>query len=282
MVVEDLAAEAVQLPLAPQGQWAARAHAARRRAFGQRSRKRNRNLTNFARQAEACNSLGRSRTADHLLPLDTSQPRASAKGKGQWKVWTPEAVLRAAFAKEVVSARAIAAQVDGSSGSFARETRPFIAQCLAKEQEECWKRNVAQAQHEAGGSCSYVLCNMMFDETELEVSVTDFGPAAWSILASHSQLTIAASGQGSERDVDIVRHPRALPTKQATTMCPVLCAGPGGLLPGISEIEADVKAVMATCDAGAANLKLLRHLQAMLPSDTFSYPYFAHSIEMGM
>ena len=104
----------------------------------------------------------------------SKQPDLEICGKGQWKVWTPEAILRAAFAKEVLPARAVAAQVDGSSGSYARETRSFIAASLDKEQKEGWARQVAQAQHDAGGRLSYVLCNMMFDETELEVSVQDF------------------------------------------------------------------------------------------------------------
>ena len=217
------------------------AQQARNRAFGQRSRKVQRNLASFELQAQTCNALGRSRTMDHLVPTDIKAARPRICGKGQWKVWTPEAILRAAFAKEVLPARAVAAQVDGSSGSYARETRSFIAASLDKEQKEGWARQVAQAQHDAGGRLSYVLCNMMFDETELEVSVQDFGPGQWNILASHTQLTIAVSGEGSERDFDIMRPPMVIPTKQAVTMWPVLCDGVGGLMPGVCEVEAGFK-----------------------------------------
>ena len=248
------------------------AQQARNRAFGQRSRKVQRNLASFELQAQTCNALGRSRTMDHLVPTDIKAARPRIYGKGQWKVWTPEAILRAAFAKEVLPARAVAAQVDGSSGSYARETRSFIAASLDKEQKEGWARQVAQAQHDAGGRLSYVLCNMMFDETELEVSVQDFGPGQWNILASHTQLTIAVSGEGSERDFDIMRPPMVIPTKQAVTMWPVLCDGVGGLMPGVCEVEAGFKAILVTCDAAAANLKVLRYLLAVTPDDVLLLP----------
>ena len=248
------------------------AQAARHRAAGQRSRGVQRNLASFALQAQTCNSLGRSRTMDHLDPTDSKETRPRITGKGKWKIWTPEAILRAAFAMEVLPARAIAAQVDGSSGSQARETRSFIGECLDKEQKEGWARHVAQGQHDSGGRLSYVLCNMMFDETELEVHVQDFGPGQWNVLASHTQLTIANSGGGPARDFDIIRPPRTIPTKQAVTMWPVLCDGVGGLLPGVCEVEAGFKAILVTCDAAAANLKLLRYLLAITPDDVLVLP----------
>ena len=44
-------------------------------------------------QASHANSSGRSRTADHLLPME-SEKRAQVFEKGAWKVWMPEALLR--------------------------------------------------------------------------------------------------------------------------------------------------------------------------------------------
>ncbi len=244
--------------------------AARRSARSRLSKGQARNLRNFALQAEAANSLGRSRTLDHLIPTDARENRPQAKGKGQWKVWTPESILRAAFAKEGLSNRAVAGQVDGASSSYARETRSFIAGCLDKEQADGWERCVLQAHQEANGTLAYAISNMVFDETELEVFVEGFGPALWSILASHAQLTLSATGQGC--DYDILRPPRAIPTKQAVTMWPPLCEGLGGLWPGVSAIDARFRAILTTCDAGPANLKVLRHLMALAPDDVLFLP----------
>ena len=73
----------------------------RQRAFGRRSLSKGqaRNVKKFSIQAEAANSLGRGRTLDHLIPTDACEDRPRPKGKGQWKVWTPETMLRAAFQK---------------------------------------------------------------------------------------------------------------------------------------------------------------------------------------
>ena len=53
-------------------------------------------------------------------------------------------------------------------------------------------------------------------QTELEVFVEGFGPTLWSTLASHSQLTLSATGQGF--DYDILRPPRAIPTKPRVSL----------------------------------------------------------------
>ena len=241
-----------------------------RYARGGLSKNQARNVRNFALQAQTANSLGRGRTLDHLIPTDGRENRPQAKGKGQWKVWTPESILRAAFAKEGLPNRAVAGQVDGASSAYARETRSFIAGCLDKEQTDGWERCVQQAHQEAEGTLAYAISNMVFDETELEVCVDSFGAALWSILASHTQLTLSASGQGW--DYDVLRPPRAIPTKQAVTMWPPLCEGLGGLWPGVSAIDARFRAILTTCDAGPANLKVLRHLMALAPDDVLFLP----------
>ena len=244
----------------------------RQRAFGRRSLSKGqaRNVKNFSIQAEAANSLGRVRTLDHLIPTDACEDRPRPKGKGQWKVWTPETMLRAAFAKEGLANRAVADQVDGASSAYARVCRSFMAGCLDRVQKAGWERCLKQAHQEAQGTLAYAISNMVFDETELEVFVEGFGPALWSILASHSQLTLSATGQGF--DYDILRPPRAIPTKQAVTMWPTLCEGLGGLWPSVSAIDANFKAILTTCDAGPANLKVLRHLMALAPDDVLFLP----------
>ena len=243
---------------------------ARRLAFGRRRRAQSRSARNFALQAQACHNMGRGRTQDHVIPETLHVPRPSAKGKGQWKTWTPESVLRVAFAKETLSARAVAAQVDGGSAAYALESREFVAEVLDQEQMRGWSRCVAQAEHEGGGRCSYTINNIIFDEAEIEISVEDFGPALWNVLASHSQLTVSAAGKTI--DCDIIRPPRAIPTKQAVTMWPILAEGLGGLWPGVSDIQARFKAVLLTCDAASANLKMLRYFSAIAPDDTYILP----------
>ena len=110
----------------------------------------------------------------------------------------------------------------------------------------------------------FALTNLMFDETELELNIGGVhGEAAWSVLASHGQITYC--GHGEVVDIDAVRAPCILPTKKAVTMWPVLSAGPAGLWPGVTSVNAKFRAVLVTCDAGPANLKLLRHLCALLP-----------------
>ena len=212
----------------------------------------------FALQAQACNSLGRSRTTDHLLPESSRAERPRAKGKGQWKTWTPEALLRAGFAKESMASREVAAQVDGGSPLQALEAKCFVADCIEKEQIDGLARLVSQveyyeANHNAGDEpkpLAFAIYNMMFDETELELTVDEFGPNSWSVLASHAQLTVAVP----------------------TTMWPALCSGSGGLWPGVCNINAELRAVLVTCDAAASNLKLLRYLEAMCPDNVFLLP----------
>jgi hypothetical protein len=47
-----------------------------------------------------------------LLPLQPEAKRVAAKGRGAWKVWTPEAVLRVAFAEQSSASRQVAKEID--------------------------------------------------------------------------------------------------------------------------------------------------------------------------
>ena len=84
---------------------------------------------------------------------------------------------------------------------------------------------------------------MVFDETELEINLHGYGIGAWSILASHAPRSFRVCGK--THDSDIIRLPVALPNKQATTMRGALCTGEG-LWPGLSEIKAKVRAILAS------------------------------------
>ena len=90
------------------------------------------------------------------------------------------------------------------------------------------------------------------------------------MLASHAQMAFRVNGQ--THDFDFIRLPMAIPNKQACTMWPALCAGDGGLWPGLSLVKAKLRAVLVTCDAAPANIKLLNHLLCVLADRTLLLP----------
>ena len=59
----------------------------------------------FRKQAAHANSTGRNRTKDFVIPDSSSAKRQAPRAKGKWKQWTPDAVLRAAFANDTTCRR---------------------------------------------------------------------------------------------------------------------------------------------------------------------------------
>ena len=90
----------------------------------------------FRKQAAHANSTGRNRTKDFVVPESSNAKRQAPKGKGKWKQWTPEAVLRTAFAKENMVIRHIAEQVDGGSASHAANCKLFASELIMRGQKE--------------------------------------------------------------------------------------------------------------------------------------------------
>ena len=82
--------------------------------------------------------------------------------------------------------RHVADQVDGGSASHASECRFFAAQLVMAGQQR-GMQIVGEKGKRTG--LKFAMTNMIFDETELEVNLQSFGLGAWSILASHAQLT---------------------------------------------------------------------------------------------
>ena len=222
----------------------------------------------FKWQAMASNASGRHRTVDHMLPLqplDESRPKP--KGRGAWKQWTPEALLRSAFGEATATVRQSAREIDGASAAHVIKARMFIAKCIL----DCQDSHVQSERNRLRQSgLLYHILNMMFDETELEVDLTEAGAASWSILASHSQLSIHAAGQDLE--IDIARPPRALPRKTASCMWGALCLDDGGLRPGFIGSDAKFSAVLVSCDQHPANIRLLKHLHSVVPQNVFVFP----------
>ena len=245
-----------------------KSRAALLRLLGQGKKRKAEKAAAFESQAAFANSTGRNRTPDYSMPSSVGFKAVGQKGPGKWKKWTPEAVLRTAFASENAAVRQVAEQVDGGSASHSALCKLFVAGLIFKQQEAGFARFLEQ--HEDG--LEYALTNMMFDETELEINLHEVGLGAWSILASHSQMTFKEKDKDPV-DFDFIRVPVALPNKQAATMWPALCAGEGGLWPGLSDVRAKLRAVLVTCDAAPANLKLLGHLTSVVDAKTLVLPF---------
>ena len=264
MDLQNLAA-IVQKQQGPQGNAPDRARRVRalRRVEG-RERRANVAEVSFRMQVQASNRSGRGRTEDHVLPESSSAQRSAAKGRGAWKKWTADAILRGGFAPGSMSSRNAASQMEGASAAGILSARVFVAECVDEGQHQYASKVLRRLEHACGDDpLDFALINLMFDETELELNMGSDGEAAWSVLASHGQITYC--GQGEIFDFDAVRAPCVLPTKRAATMWPVLCSGLSGLWPGVTSVNARMRAVLVTCDAGAANIKLLKHLCACLP-----------------
>lgn len=148
----------------------------------QQSGKLSRQLT---AQIQAFNRSGSARTLDHQLPL-VGQKRARAGGKGQWKSWTPEAVLRAAYASPMSSQKELRYLVGSGSGKHASQCRHVVAQCIADGQKAGLRRIRSSSKHVGGRLLGYVV-NLMFDETKLPLLLHSRKPRSFSILASHAQ-----------------------------------------------------------------------------------------------
>lgn len=228
----------------------------------------------FQSQASFANSTGRNRTKDFLIPDSVGARPRGGSGRGQWKKWTPEAVLRAAFSNESMAARHVAEQVDGGSASHATQCKLYIANLILQGQQDGLEKFLREHKAQNGeDAIQFALTNCIFDETELEINLHEFGLGEWSILASHSQLTFKV-GQ-TYHDYDVIRLPQALPNKTAATMWPALCGdgSVGGLWPGLSRVPAKIRAVLVTCDAAPANVKLLGHLSSVLDERTLLLPF---------
>ena len=205
------------------------------------------------------------------MPSSAGNSVLARNGTGKWKSWTPEAIQRAAPANENMAVRHTAEQVDGGSASHAMLCRLFLSQLVLKGQQAGLARFLEQAKHDANqGEMQFALTNMIFDETELELNLHEYGQGAWSVLASHAQMAFRVNGQ--THDFDFIRLPMAIPNKQACTMWPALCAGDGGLWPGLSLVKAKLRAVLVTCDAAPANIKFLNHLLCVLDDRTLLLP----------
>ena len=241
------------------------------RLVGSQRKQRSEKAQAFESQARFANATGRNRTKVFLIPAVPGAKATSTNGRGYWKKWTCEAVLRAAFSNESMAVRHVAEQVDGASASHAAQCKLFVANLIFKGQQAGLQRLIESQQDADGFAFDFAMINCIFDETELEVNLHEYGLGEWSILASHSQMSFGSHQE--TQDYDVIRLPVALPNKQATTMWEALCCGDGGLWPGLTRVPARFRVVLITCDSAPANLKLLRHLQKVLDPRTLCLPF---------
>ena len=227
-------------------------------------------------QSTAFNASGRGRTKDHLFPQHkTGLARPKVRGKGAWKKWTHESIMRCGFSFETATHRQEAAEVDGAGQTHTGQCRFVCALSILQAQEEGMKRLINR-------SPNWVIKNLMFDESSFDLAESRRMPlVTHSVLLSHAQITAKIGDEVVCHHV--LREPQVLlPTMNSATMCEALRAGPGGFASDFHPPAArGLQAVLTTCDAHAANIKLLQHAAFMQGPDELLLPYLCTQHRMG-
>ena len=214
-------------------------------------------------QARHHNVSGGARTADHELPLFGERRRKSL-GKGRWRTWTPEAVVKAAFALE--SSQSDVKRIVGSgSGRHGSLCRNAVAHAIIDAQRRGLKR--LQGRQDV----VVFMNNLMFDETKLPLLLKRGGHRSYSVLASHSQVSVALD-DGTVFDEDVIRPPKVLRRSNGRCTWAALTdsSDPAGLRPGVGDASwpnAKYLATVVACDSSSVNLSVLKHLEQNLPRD---------------
>ena len=238
-------------------------HAKQKRTRKQRLKKKQ---SLVDQQANEYNASGRARGADHAFPASANDfERKTEKGKGKWKRWTAPAVLRAGFSPESATSRQIASSIEGGGPKHAGRCRFVTASAILEGQN----RGMALVQQTGSqGSLDFWIRSLMFDESTFSLSLQHEAAAATSVSCSHGHWTYGSSGDVTEEH--IFRPPQALfPNMNASTMWSALSSGPGGFN---SICPARFQCTLTTCDAHAANVRLLRFLDQSLPQECLFLP----------
>ena len=222
-------------------------------------------------QSEHFNKTGQARTQDHQLP-DAELSRKVATGKGKWKTWTPEAVLRAGFGHETATCRQVASEVEGASASHSRNARFACASAACRFQEQSCEKVAADS---LARPLKFFIRSLMFDESSFALKVGTDPANSCSVLCSHAQWAMAsppsvAGGQPTIRDEHVVRPPQILAPMNSATMWKTLSEHPGGL--GPRNVAAEHTCTLTTCDSHSANIKMLKHVDSTLPADHLFLP----------
>ena len=205
-------------------------------------------------QAAAYSRSGRARTSDRRFLESDSLDGRRPTGRGAWKCWTPEPVLRSAFSDEKGAYRQTASQEDGAGHMHAGGSRFVIAGATVSGQEKGFQEWKDTSQSDG------FLCfahNMMFDESSFELR-----PAGRGALESHSIFCSHAQSTGITRnqevlDENLILVPKSLCPTNSSTMWRGLSAGSGGYDEALSGLQSGFVAFLTTCDAQCANIKLI-------------------------
>lgn len=209
-------------------------------------------------QMQQFNRSGSARTADHLMPV-AGRPYRRVAGKGRWKVWTPEAVLKAAFADPGASQRQLQQVMGSGSGKHGSSCRQVVAQCIAERQAQGLKR---QRSLSCESPRLAYMTHVMFDETKLPLEMPRLGFRVYSTLTSHAQIC-AIAADGSEFDEDVIRSPKVLRAASASCTWSALTdpKDAAGLRPGTDGWpQAEFTATLVSCDSSAVNRLVVKKL----------------------
>ena len=173
--------------------------------------------------------------------------RLTVKGKGKWRAWTAEAILRSANANGTTSTRE--SGPDGSGPAGAMCARAINALAITNGSKQCVQGIIdrsADARHR------FYITNTMFDETKLPMGKPR---KMRRCLAWHSQTTWAEL-EGPVQDLDIPRPPQLLSSYTAATQWSVIArpTDPAGLSPcAASRPRARYYAWLTVSDSHAVN-----------------------------
>jgi len=196
---------------------------------------------------------------------------AKVRGRGQWRMWTPEARLRAGFA--TASLKETASQfAEGAGDAAGRGRAPssvhYNKNLVASVIEDGTTRGVTRLQERSlEDPLAFWITTSMFDETKLWYRLRRGGIRNWSTLAWHTVVTWRGS-HGGVRDEDIVRAPACMKDYTARNQWRVLTRDPiAGLRPTSAPV-ARFYGVNTSCDSHPVNKMALNRLRYELPPTT--------------
>ena len=230
-----------------------------------------------AAQALYYNTQGIPKTHDFVISgmargrknRKASDMKKEGCGKGGWKKWTPECILKTAAGAPTAPCRSLCPTGSAPGGPAA--CSKIISNIISEGQGRGLSDLVAQS-HQS--KFRFYITNNMFDETKLLIG----WPQAQrrSCLAWHSQATWSPE-PGDIQDAEIIRPPRELDAYTAAA-CWGLCGDPtdsAGLWPcGAAMPEAEYKGILTATDSHAVNVLLSKYLVASLPADHFHIASF--------
>ena len=177
--------------------------------------------------------------------------------------------VRSAFSDKKGAYRQTASQVDGAGHMHAGGSRFVIAGATVSGQEKGFQEWKDTSQSD-GFLC--FVHNMMFDESSFELRPAGRGALeSHSILGSHAQSTGITRNQ-EVLDEHLILVPKSLCPTNSSTMWRALSAGSGGYYEALSGLQSGFVAVLTTCDAHRANIKLLKFIGQKLPGPALMLP----------